>query len=82
MGAHENSVLENNSNVELGKPIADTKGKIIPIIQVGRGDHIHTNFGGKPFAYEVPTLTTEIMRNLWRPNPLIHISLRACEPNC
>lgn len=56
------------------------KGKIIPLIQVGRGDHIRANFGDKPFVYEVPTLSTETMSNLWRPNPFIHIDLRVYEP--
>lgn len=80
---HENPTLAgNDSEVELGQPIADIKGKIIPIIQVGRGDHIRTNFGDKPLVYEIPTLTTEIMRNLWRPNPLVHIGVQECEPNC
>lgn len=75
-------LARNNPNSRSGKPIADLKGKFIPVIRVGQGDHIRTNFGDKPLTHEVPTLTAEIMRDLWKPNPFIHIAPQECEPNC
>lgn len=56
------SSIEQNPDTRPGKPIADMKGKIVPIIQVGRGDHIRANFGDKPPVYEIPTPPTETIK--------------------
>lgn len=57
------------------------KGKLVPLISLGINGHIRTNFGDKPFAYETPELSAEVMSKLWRPNPMIHIGPRKCKPN-
>lgn len=51
-----------------GKPIANAKGKLIPQICLEEGAHVRTNFGESPLAYPMPSLSAEMLSNIWTPS--------------
>lgn len=49
--------------VHVGIPLADVKGKIFPIVNLGPGTHIRANFGEDPFVHGMLSLSAEEIQN-------------------